>query len=252
MNTFADSLRHWRRTRHLSQLALAGETDISARHLAFLETGRARPSRAMVLRLAAALGLPNGETNGLLQHAGFSAQYPARPLEADEMATVRDAMLWTISRHAPYPALVMDRLWRITALNDPATRLFGALGIGVGTSLLAVIDGSVPPSEFIENWGEVGRHTLQRLRTESARGGGIPDLDRTIARLARDPDVARTPEPGDSAVIPTIYRAGGLRLALFSTYAQFGSAAEVALADMKIELMFPADEATKSALLALS
>ncbi|MEO8531510.1 MAG: helix-turn-helix domain-containing protein [Deltaproteobacteria bacterium] len=252
MTKFAEILRHWRAIRRMSQLALAGEAGISARHLAFLETGRAQPSRRMVLTLAETLEVPNADTNRLLQAAGFADHFPAHVLADDDMAGVRQAMDWTISRHAPYPALVMDRLWVITALNAPAERLFGPMGFGVGTSLLAVLDGPVAPADFIENWGEVAHHTMMRLRMESARAGGIAELDRAAERLTNDPAVkALKTQPKDSAVLSTIYRAGPLRLALFSIYAGFGSAQEVALSEMKIELMFPADTATENLLINL-
>jgi len=249
MQPFAENLRHWRSARRLSQLALAGDAGISSRHLAFLETGRAGPSRSMVLRLAEALSLPRNDTNTMLRAAGFADHFPVLALDTDEMAEVRRAMDWTISRHAPYPALVMDRLWRITAVNTTAHSLFAPLGFGVGASLLDAMSGPVSPATFVENWGEVAHHTLHRLRMESARAGGIPELDRAAAHLAQDKHLlALKQQPTDRAVIPTIYRAGDLRLALFSTYAQFGTAEEVALADMKIELMFPADQASENLL----
>jgi hypothetical protein len=189
----------------------------------------------------------------MLRAAGFADHFPVLALDNDAMAEVRRAMDWTISRHAPYPALVMDRLWRITAVNTTAEALFAPMGFGIGTSLLDVISAPTSPAEFIENWGEVAHHTLQRLRVESARAGGIPQLDRAAAHLAQDKHLlALKHQPVDRAVIPTIYRAGQVRLALFSTYAQFGSAEEVALADMKIELMFPADQVTENLLLDLA
>ena len=258
MNDFGHELRRFRAARHLSQLALAGDAQISARHLAFLETGRARPSRAMVLRLAGVLDLPHGAVNGLLRMAGFSGQFPVVPLASPEMAGVRQAMEWTIARHAPYPALIMDRLWRIVALNAPARALFGPLGLAEGGDLLAALQGAAP-AQWIENWGEVAHHTLLRLRTESARAGGIAELDAAADRLARDPALlAVRSHPVDRVIAPTVYRAGTdvqgnpVRLSMFSTYAQFGSAQEVALSQMKIELMFPADAATEALFLALA
>ncbi len=252
MQDFAQALKGWRQSRRLSQLALSLEADVSARHIAFLETGRARPSRQMVLRLAEVLNLPRGEGNALLAAAGFAAHYPSHRLDAAEMERVRAAMDWTIRRHAPYPALVMDRLWRLVALNRPATTLFGALGLGEGSSLLDAVATGLG-QKAIENWAEVGHHTLRRLRAESTRAGGIAELDAAAEALARDPDVAGwEPEGQPTAVIPTIYRSGDLRLALFSTYAQFGTAEEVALEEMKIELMFPADAQTDAMLRALT
>ena len=251
MNDFGTELRRWRAARRLSQLALAGDAGISSRHLAFLETGRARPSRGMVLRLAGVLDLPHGAANGFLQAAGFAGHYPAVPLTSPDMAGVRQAMEWTISRHAPFPALIMDRLWRIVSLNGPARALFGALGMAVGGDLLAALDGPMSPAALLETWGEVAHHTMMRLRTESARAGGIAELDAAAARLAHDPALlAERSRPADRVIVPTIYRAGPARLSMFSTYAQFGSAEEVALSQMKIELMFPADAATEAFFLA--
>jgi transcriptional regulator with XRE-family HTH domain len=242
MQDFPTALRSWRHTRRLSQLDLASEADVSPRHLAFLETGRARPSRGMVLRLAEVLGLPRGEQNGFLTAAGFAPQFPALPLAAEEMAQVRQAMDWTIDRHAPYPAMILDRLWRIVALNEPARLIFGPAGFGEGASLLAALADPGMFSTLIENWVAVGHHTLLRLKAESARAGGIAELDRAVAALAAQPEIAAyQPKATNRAVLPTIYRMGDRRLALFSTYAQFGAAEEVALSDMKIELMFPAD-----------
>lgn len=118
----------------MSQLALASEAELSPRHLAFPETGRARPSRGMVLRLAGVLGLLRGKQNALLTAAEFSAQYPVLPPDAEEMAAVTRAMRWTIERHAPYPGVNLDRFWPILALNDPAARLFGPAGLAAGSS----------------------------------------------------------------------------------------------------------------------
>lgn len=251
MQDFAEGLRAWRQRRRLSQLGLSVEAAVSSRHIAFLETGRARPSRGMVLRLAEALEVPRTGRNALLAAAGFAPHYPDLGLDAAEMARVRAAMDWTIRRHAPYPAVVMDRLWRLVALNAPAARLFGALAIGEGASLL---DALARPEvrAAIENWGEVGHHILERLRSESARGGGVAELDAAAAALARDPAIlAWAPPARPAVVVPTIYRAEGLRLSLFSTYAQFGAAEDAGLADLKIELMFPADAGSEATLRAM-
>ena len=242
MQDFPTALRHWRRTRRLSQLDLAIEAEVSPRHLAFLETGRSRPSRGMVLRLAEVLDVPRGDQNGLLTAAGFAPQFPVLPLAAEEMAQVRAAMGWMIDRHAPYPALILDRLWRIVALNAPATRLFGPVGLAEGVSLLDAMSDLTVFAALIENWVEVGHQTALRLKAESARAGGIAALDRAVTALMANPEIAaHQPRAMGRAILPTVYRMGDKRLAMFSTYAQFGAAEEVALSDMKIELMFPAD-----------
>ncbi len=249
MQDFPTALRHWRRARRLSQLDLASEAEVSPRHLAFLETGRSRPSRGMVLRLAEVMGLPRGEQNGMLAAAGFTPQFPVLPLGAEEMVQVRAAMGWMIDRHAPYPALILDRLWRIVALNPPAEQLFGPAGFAEGASLLDALSDPSIFSSLIENWVEVGHHTALRLKAESARAGGIQALDRGVAALLSNPAIAaHHPRATGRAILPTVYRMGDQRLAMVSTYAQFGAAEEVALSDMKIELMFPADAETKAVL----
>lgn len=250
MRDFAQDVREWRRRRHLSQMQLALVADVSSRHISFLESRRSRPSRAMVLRLAEALGVPRVERNALLAAAGFAPHYPDLDRGDDRLTALRAAMDWTIQRHEPYPAVIMDRLWRIQALNRPAARLFQPLGLGEGASLL---DAMAKGATIIENWGEVGYHLMLRLRAESARAGGIRTLDGAAAALALDPVIAAWSPPEIAPVVlPTIYRAGGMRLSLFSTYAQFGTAEEVTLTDYKIEMMFPADNASRDALAALA
>lgn len=249
MDNFAQNLRRWRGNRRLSQLALAGEAGVSARHLSFLESGRARPSREMVLRLCETLEVPRVARNELLAAAGFAPLYRRSALDADHMAPVRAGMERILVRHDPYPAVMLDRLWRIEAVNPVAGQLFAAAGMGPGDSLLDFIAGPGQAAGVIENWAEVGHHTLMRLRAESRAAGGIDALDRAAARLARDPLVAGyLPEGPLPPVISTIYRAGGLRLALYSTFVHFGGAEDLTLNDLKIELMFPADEHSRAVL----
>ena len=110
--SFGLALKDWRRRRRVSQLALSGEANVSARHIAFLETGRARPSRGMVLQLSEALAIPRAERNALLQAAGFAPAYKARDFADADVAALRQAMDWTLSRHDPYPAMALDRHWK--------------------------------------------------------------------------------------------------------------------------------------------
>lgn len=248
MTPFSQSLKGWRQTRRCSQLELGLRADVSARHISFLETGRARPSAEMIERLGDALQLPLSARNQLLTLAGFAARYPGRRLDADEMAPIRAAIEHTLERHAPYPALALDRLWTVLRMNAPAESLFGRLGIGEGGSLLELmVSDTLPP--LIENWPEVAHYAAQRLRTESAAQGGVAALDEVVDRLARV-QPARTERLGP--VAPTIFRAGSQRLALFATVAQFGTPEDLTLDDLKIELYFPADSETKSALLAMA
>jgi transcriptional regulator with XRE-family HTH domain len=244
MTQFSETLKSWRNMRRLSQLELAVEAEVSARHISFLETGRAQPSREMVGRLCDALQLPLSTQNQLLTLSGFAPRYSRRDWNAEEMAPIRAAIAHTLKLHAPYPAIVIDRLWTIVDMNEPAKRLFGFLEVKVGASLLDLIMGDrLKP--YVENWSEVAHHSLQRLRTESAALGGVPELDRVAAKLAAVPHAY---EQTSRPVIPTIFRIGDVRLSLFATVAQFGTPEDLALDDLKLEMFFPADAETKSRL----
>jgi transcriptional regulator with XRE-family HTH domain len=247
MTDFPEALREWRRTRRFSQLELATEADVSARHIAFLETGRARPSPAMIGRLGDALRIPLAARNQMLTLAGFATRYPGRQWDATEMAPIRAALEHTLERHAPYPGIAIDRLWTVVRLNRPAQTLFAQIGIVEGGSLLDLMaSDELPP--LIENWPEVAHHAAQRLRTESAAQGGAPKLDRLADKLLKVPGVGQKPI---GPVVPTIYRAGTMRLSLFAIVAQFGTPEDLALDDLKIELFFPADPETEQALRAM-
>ncbi len=248
MTPFSRSLKTWRQARRFSQLDLALEAEVSARHISFLETGRARPSPAMIRRLGDALRLPLGARNQMLNTAGFAARYPARDWDVAEMAPIRKAVEHMLDRHAPYPALAVDHLWTVLRFNGPARALYGALGVVEGDSLLDLLTSAhLPP--LIENWPAVAHHAAQRLRTESAAQGGIAALDRAADHLAAVP--SRDPATA-SPVMPTILNTGALRLSMFATIAQFGTPEDVTLDALKIELYFPADAATDKAFRAMA
>lgn len=248
MNAFSTSLRTWRQTRRLSQLDLALEAEVSARHISFLETGRAQPSRDMIGRLGDALALPLDAKNQLLNHAGFAARYPGRDWDDAAMAPIRAAVVYTLEQHSPYPAIAIDRLWNVVRLNGPARLLYQQLGVHEGDSLLdLMISDELPP--LIENWPAVAHHSARRLRTESAAQGGVPELDAVADKLGQV-DVPEAFETGP--VLPTILNTGELRLSMFATIAQFGTPEDVTLDALKIELFFPADEATEQVLRAMA
>jgi transcriptional regulator with XRE-family HTH domain len=248
MTDFPDALKVWRRTRRFSQLDLAAEANVSARHIAFLETGRARPSPAMIGRLGEALQIPLAARNQMLTLAGFATRYPARQWDASEMAPIRAALEHTLEQHAPYPGIAIDRMWTVVRLNRPAQGLFGQLGMAEGSSMLDLMaSDALPP--LIENWPEVAHHAAQRLRTESAAQGGVAKLDRLAEKLAAVPGGSGKPI---GPVTPTIYRTGTMRLSLFAIIAQFGTPEDLALDDLKIELFFPADSETEQALRSMS
>jgi transcriptional regulator with XRE-family HTH domain len=240
MNQFAQSLKTWRRTRRYSQLELAHEADVSARHLSFLETGRANPSRDMIQKLGDALSMPLAARNQLLAHAGFATRYQQRSWEADDMAPIREAVEYMLKQHEPYPAFAVDRNWTILKVNQAAALLFGMMGVSAGQSLIDVMLRE-DVQAIIENWPEVAHHSAHRLRTESAARGGVEALENAADAFACAPDPGQPLGP----VVPTIYRLGETRLSLFSTIAQFGTPEDLSLDDLKIELFFPSDVETR-------
>ena len=247
---FGLALKDWRQRRRMSQLDLGLVANVSARHIAFLETGRAKPSRPMVLQLSDALEMPRASRNGLLHAAGFAPVYRSRPLADDEMIHVRAAVAWTLQRHDPFPAFAIDRHWVLIDANVVARLVLERLGLTLGGSLLdAMTDGTQFPAA-IENWPVLANYMASRLRTESLYLGGDPVLDRAAAKLRAVAPPITTDATQLPAVVATRLRFEGRVLSFFSTIAQFGTAEDMALADLRIELLFPADEATRLLLLA--
>lgn len=246
---FADALRNWRGKRRRSQLDLALSANVSARHISFLETGRARPSRSMVLTLCEELDLPRADRNRMLAAAGFAPLYSTRDWSDADMAPAIAAMDHMLAGHSPFPGLALDRHWRILRMNSPAARLFGFFGIGQGDDLLGAILDNSALQGAIENLPALAAHLSARLRTEAAHTGGDQVLEAQADRLDRLAPEDAQPNAPFPAFVPTKIRLGETRLSFLSTIAQFGTAEDIALADIRVELMFPADEMTRSALL---
>ena len=251
-----DLLREWRQRRRLSQLDLAGEVEISTRHLSFVETGRAAPSRGVLIRLAERLDVPLRARNEMLHAAGFAALYPERALVAPAMAVARRTVDTILTAHAPFPALAVDRHWTLVASNAAVTKLL----IGVDDTLLAppvnVLRLSLHPAglaPFIDNLGEWRTHLLHRLQQQIDRSGD-PVLVALLAELSGFPSRASAGPPGDFAglAVPLRLRRPGLAapLSMISTTTVFGSPLDVTLSELALECFYPADEATRAALLA--
>ena len=252
-NSFGATLKEWRGRRRMSQLDLGLSANVSARHISFLETGRSNPSRSMVRLLCDSLELPHGARNAFLTSAGFAPAYRRRDLRDPDMAHVRAAVDWTLERHDPYPALALDRHWNVVRVNRTAALLLSGVGLAEGDSLLQALLDRERMAPMLVNWAEVVEHMIVRLRTESAHLGGDPVLDAAIEKLQDDPDLTpRTDETRLPVLIPARYRVADVVLSLFSTIAQFGTAEDIALAELKIELMFPEDEATRAVLFSLA
>lgn len=249
MKHYPDLLKEWRKHRRLSQLDLAVEADVSARHISFLETGRSRPSSDMIVHLSEIMDVPVMIRNQMMQAAGFSPRYAAKALDDDDMAPILEAVMWTLDRHAPYPGIALDRQWRLIKMNAPAAKLFQPFQLSEGQCLLDLLTNPIM-SEVVENWPEVAHYTALRLRAESAKAGGIAELEAAIECLTLDANLPLENIPGPA--VPTIYRFGDQRLSLFGTIAKFGTVTDETLDDLKIELFFPADKQSADALKSLA
>lgn len=248
-------LQYWRKTRNLSQLGLAHEADVSPRHICFIETGRAKPSREMVLLLCDVLDVPLRERNGLLLAAGFAPIYAETPLEAPELGAVQSALLAILRQQEPYPAVVMNRSWDLSQSNDAARRFFGMLlGEKVQGGPANIIRMMFSPEglrPFVTNWEAVAESLLQRLRRETV--GGVIDpataslLDEVL-NYADVPKRLRLPDPGRPMlpVIPVCFSKDGQAFNFFSTVTTLGTPQDVTLQEMRIECFFPADAETEA------
>lgn len=250
-----DHLRQWRQRRRLSQLDLALDAEISTRHLSFLETGRAQPSRDMVLRLAEHLEIPLRERNTILVAAGYAPVFPQRSLDDPALAAPRRAVELILTGHEPHPALVVDRGWNLVSAN----RMIAPLLQGVDPELLAaptnVLRLTLHPRGLaprIANLHEWRAHLLDRLRREVELTAD-PRLSELLTELKAYPILDGRParkasdEYGGVAVPFRIETPMGL-LSFFSTTTVFGTPVDVTLSELTLETFFPADPQTAEAL----
>lgn len=256
-NAFGDHLREWRQRRHLSQLDLAGDAEISARHLSFVETGRAAPSRDMVLRLAERLDVPLRERNVLLVAAGFAPAFPNRSLDDPALTAARQAMETILKAHEPYPALAVDRHWNLISANRMVAPLLG----GVAPSLLApplnVMRLSFHPeglAPHTANLAEWCAHLLERLHRQCETTAD-PVLIALYEELKTYPIPARkTPHlvGAESLAVPFQMKFGDEVLSFISTTMVFGTPLDVTLSELALETFFPVDDKTTAFLHAMA
>jgi len=250
---FAAALRARRRARRMSQMELALASGLSARHLSFLETGRARPSRASVMALADALALPLGAQNALLQAAGFAAVFPVGDLKSEALAPFRAALADMAARHAPYPALICDRRWTLIEANPAAAALLAPLRAGGEDNLILMLANSPAAPEAIVNYAEIVHEMTARIRLEAQEAGEDAFYLALIAALAAA--AARHPfaaPPSRRPVAPIVIRTPAGELSFLSLIAQFGTSEDVVVRDLRLELFFPADDQTRAAMPALA
>lgn len=256
-------LRDWRQRRRMSQLGLALEAEVSAKHLSFVETGRAQPSREMVLRLSERLDVPLRERNTLLLAAGFAPLYRERPLADPALGGARRAVERLLVAHEPYPALAVDRHWNIVLANRMVAPLMQGAAAELATPPVNVLRLSLNPqglASCIVNFAQWREHLLQRL----ARQVEVSS-DAVLAALLDE--LRAYPEPASPAradasasldqidldaatgvMVPLQLAVGGRTLSFFSATTIFGSPVDVTLAELAIESFFPADRATARAL----
>jgi transcriptional regulator with XRE-family HTH domain len=249
-------LQHWRKARHMSQLDLANLAQVSARHLCFVERGRAKPSREMVLRLANALDVPLRERNALLLAAGFAPMFEENHLDAPALATVRTALDAILRHHEPFPAIVMDRHWDIVTGNAAAKRFFAYMldwsSRPAGANVIRLIFDPAALRPRIKNWKAVAVALFHRIRRESVCG--IVDDETTkliddvlaypdVRSILRDLDVEKPSIP----VIPIAFSKclGEPLFSYFSTVTTLGTPQDVTLQELRIECFFPADADTE-------
>ncbi len=248
-------MREWRQHRRLSQLDLALNADVSTRHLSFMETGRALPSREMLVRLAEHLDVPLRERNALLVAAGYAPVYAATPLDDPAMRVVKEAVDLVLAGHEPYPALAIDRHWNLVAANRAVAPLLDGVSPDLLTPPVNVLRISLHPdglAQRIVNIGHWRQHILARLMRQV-------ELSNDPALLDLRKELAAYPAPDDSGhrlddarygglVVPIRLRMDTGVLSFFTTTTVFGTAVDITLDELAIESFFPADTATMDAL----
>ncbi len=254
-------VRRWREKRRLSQLALALEAEMSARHLSFVETGRAVPSPELLLRLAETLNVPLRERNVMLLAAGYAPAYPERSLTSPPLHMVNIAVQRLLDMHDPYPGVALDRSWDVVLLNDAARRLMALLPDELRAPRVNMFRASLHPAGFgaiTTNFSEWARYLLGQLEQLAEE-----TLDDSIAAVLTEvrayPNVReilrRSAEPRDpmaDILVPCVISLPGAQLSLFTTLATLGSPRDVTLSELTVELFYPADAATADSLRALS
>ncbi len=249
LSAFGETLKAWRTRRHLSQLDLALDANVSARHISFLETGRSKPSREMVLQLAETMSLPLRARNDLLEQAGYVRAFAEVGLDAETLGPVRMALNHMLASHMPYPALICDRHWSLIDANPAARALLSPLlRDGEVPNMVRMVVANPVAKTMIVNWQEVVRDFAGRLRLEVTRSGGDPILRELLDLVRVAADASEEERATSRPFIPVLLRHGETTLSLMSMLAEFGTARDITISDLRIELFFPGDTLTEQAL----
>lgn len=252
---FGSSLREWRRRRHLSQLDLAVEADVSQRHLSFLETGKSKPSREMVVHLAVTLDVPLRERNRLLVAAGFAPSYPERRLDEPAMDQVRRVLEALLAAHQPFPAFVVDRRWDLVLANEVGSVLTGMVAgdpaLGGNLMRLSLHPDGIRP--MVTNWEAAATVLLHRLEREVADRPSDDVLAGLLAEVRGYPGVDRLPDrpslpDGSELLVPVDLRTPLGDLSFFTTITTIGAPFDLTLEELRLETLLPANPETEAAL----
>ena len=253
ISDFGALLRHWREARRFSQLDLALQADVSSKHVSFLETGRNRPSREMILRLTQAMDVPLRDTNALLNAAGFAAAYRQSGIDEPFVERAEEALRRILEQQEPYPAIVLDADWNILRQNQAAAR-FGRFLLAhaptEGSNALELLFSAQGLQTMIVNWEELSSLLLMRLWHETLS----PEcsdfrraLFRRLEKMPSTPERWRDLAAGrpSGPTVDMIVERDGDRLAFFTTVTTFGTPQDVTLQELRIESYFPSDQQTR-------
>lgn len=251
--TFPSRLAWWRKRRGVSQFQLALSADCSQRHISFLELGRTKPSREMVLRLSAALDVPLRQANELLLAAGYAPAWTETDLTAEALAPVRSALDYMLDQQEPFPAVVVDRRWNLLQANKGAVAmvefLVGPVAPGTAINLADALVGPDVLKPHLTNWAEIVRYFIRSVEAD-ATVDGTTESANLLERLLDYPGVraamAEVTQPAaDVPVLPMLFEKEGTELRLFTTIATLGTPQDVTIQELRIESFFPVDDDTR-------
>lgn len=239
---FGQQLRFWRKQFGLSQLDLACRAQTTPRHLSFIETGRSRPKRDLVLRLATTLELPIREQNALLVAAGLRPAYSERALDDAELRPLRAAVRTILDRHEPFPACAIDGLGQLRMTNATCRAFMPGAEELSPEEQIEHFFGPGPSRDALENWDEVAWAAFDRMRSDAARTQNSR-LSALVERALYH--LGGVPRPAPSNASPVMcmrMRMGGETIRMFSTVMRFDSAREITMSELRVELIFPMDD----------
>lgn len=245
VSPFGRHLRRWRTLRRMSQLDLAVAAGTTARHLSFVETGRSRPGRDLVLRLGDALDLPLPDRNALLAAAGLPSAFPVHDLASQALEPVDKVLGKVLDSHEPYPAWVVRQPLTVVRANAAAEALFPGLTRLSPGQLIDLWFGPGPFRDCVLNWPDVIQAGLVALRHAAADTGDAETIGLLRRAEAHAPDQPGSPDvaAGSFPVICPVFELDGQVVRTISTVMRFDTAIEITTSQLRIELMFPADQA---------